>query len=124
MITKNQVKYIQSLSHKKFRDEEGVFVAEGPKVVAELLAMSYIKAKEIYGTTAWWESQPQLRSKPWAKEIDESELERISFLKTPHQVLGIFIKPNRVLEPGGWQLLLDGIQDPGNFGTIIRIADW
>ena len=124
MITKNQVKYIQSLSHKKFRDEEGLFVAEGPKIVAELLGMPHIRTKELYGTQEWYASQPERASDKQYIEISVSELERISFLKTPNQVLGIFYKPDLVIEPGSWQILLDGIQDPGNLGTIIRIADW
>lgn len=124
MVTKNQVKYIQSLSHKKFRDEEAVFVAEGPKVVAELLSMPYMKVKELYGTADWWSFTPQRKLEPGSVEVTDSELERLSFLKTPNQVLAIFYKPDLVVVPGGWQLLLDGIQDPGNLGTIIRIADW
>jgi RNA methyltransferase, TrmH family len=124
MITKNQVKYIQSLSHKKFRDEESLFVAEGPKIIAEFLAMPHMQAVEIYGTPEWWANEPAGRTAEWAKEISESELERISFLKSPNQVLGIFRKPDLSVVPGGWQLILDGISDPGNLGTLIRIADW
>ncbi len=124
MITKNQVKYIQSLSHKKFRDEEGCFVAEGPKVVAELLTMPHMRVKEVYGTQEWRASQAEGEWADSFYELTEEELQRISFLKTANQVLAIFYKPDLVVEPGSWQLVLDGIQDPGNMGTIIRIADW
>ena len=124
MVTKNQVKYIQSLSHKKFRDEEGLFVAEGPKIVAELLSMPHIRLKELYGTGDWWHFAPQSKNLSGSFEVTEQELERLSFLKTPNQVLAIFYQPDLVVKPGGWQILLDGIQDPGNLGTIIRIADW
>ena len=124
MVTKNQVKYIQSLSHKKFRDEEDVFVAEGPKIVGELIGMSHIRVKQVYGTSEWWAFAEKWKDEPWAVPIDDADLERLSFQKTPNQVLGIFYKPHLVTAAGGWQLLLDGIQDPGNLGTIIRIADW
>lgn len=128
MITKNQVKYIQSLSQKKFRDEESVFVAEGPKIIVELLTMANMHPAGIYGTDEWWAMHPEWQTADWANEIQEAELERISFLKAPNQVLGIFRKPalnmGSGIAPGGWQLLLDGIQDPGNLGTLLRIADW
>jgi TrmH family RNA methyltransferase len=124
MITKNQIKYIQSLSQKKLRDTDSVFVAEGPKIVTELLSMPQIIPRAVYGTTEWWSTAQQWRNTAGAEEILESELERISFLKTPNQVLAVFNKPVFVGATGSWQLLLDGIQDPGNLGTIIRIADW
>ncbi|ULQ53578.1 RNA methyltransferase [Flavihumibacter fluvii] len=124
MITKNQVKYIQSLSQKKLRDEESVFVAEGPKIIIELLTMSHMQPVSIYGTPEWWQQHPAGKTAEWGFEVSEDELERISFLKAPNQVLGIFKKPELSIIAGGWQLLLDGIQDPGNLGTLIRIADW
>lgn len=124
MITKNQVKYIQSLSQKKLRDEDSVFVAEGPKIIIELLTMPKLRPLAIYGTTEWWQQHPDGKTASWAIEVTEDELNRVSFLKTPHQVLGIFKKPEFQIPSGDWQLLLDGIQDPGNLGTLIRIADW
>lgn len=124
MITKNQVKYIQSLSQKKLRDQDSVFVAEGPKIIIELLTMPHVQPVAIYGTAEWWAACQGDKSTSWSVEVLESELERISFLKAPNQVLGIFRKPEFSFEPGGWQLLLDGIQDPGNLGTMVRIADW
>lgn len=124
MITKNQVKYIQSLSQKKLRDAESVFVAEGPKIIIELLTMAQIRPVAVYGTEEWWQHNPERRGAEWAIAVTEDELSRISYLKTPHQVLGIFKKPEILNPENGWQLLLDGIQDPGNMGTLIRIADW
>ncbi|WP_046369875.1 TrmH family RNA methyltransferase [Flavihumibacter petaseus] len=123
MITKNQVKYIQSLSQKKLRDSEKLFVAEGPKVVGELLAMSSLQCTAIYGTQEWFDTQQPLAVTE-SQVIEAGELERISFLTTPNQVLALFRQPVWNHPPGNWQLLLDGIQDPGNLGTIIRIADW
>ena len=130
MLTKSQVKYIQSLNEKKFRQEYGVFAAEGPKIVNELLASAAIEPVTLYATPAWWQQNMAIRNKlPFAQvyELNESELERISFLTTPHQVLGIFRQPDfgpHISLENTITLLLDGIQDPGNLGTIIRIADW
>lgn len=124
MISKNKIKYIQSLSQKKFRDADGVFIAEGPKIVAELLALPHIEPVGVYGLEAWWESQPQFSMASWAEIVTEIELSRISQLQTPNMVVAILKKPELKVEPGNWQLVLDGIRDPGNLGTLIRIADW
>ena len=129
MITKLQVKYIQSLGQKKFRDEEGVFVAEGPKIINELLAALPAALQVLYATRQWMQTQAGLIkniAEGKVAEINEQELDRISFLQTPHEVLAVFKKP-AVLPLNFSQtlsLMLDGIQDPGNMGTIIRIADW
>lgn len=121
MITKKQVKYIQSLSQKKLRDSEKQFVAEGPKIVDELLTVDALELVALYATEEWTAKQ----SAAWPVEtVSDGELERISFLKTPNQVLAIFKKPEIVAADSGWELVLDGIQDPGNLGTIIRTADW
>ncbi len=130
MLTKSQVKYIQSLNEKKFRKEYGVFVAEGPKIIAELLASDIIEPIALYATGEWWQLQGSLKNQlPFAVfyEIEVKELERISFLTTPNQVLGVFKQPDfasRLSFKNRITILLDGIQDPGNMGTIIRIADW
>ena len=128
MLIKSQVKYIQSLSQKKCRDEEGVFVAEGPKLINELLHSSTLSLEQLFATEDWIKSQQTL-SIPNGKlvEITPSELERISFLSTPNQVLGVFTKPefsaDMETDPG-ISIMLDSLQDPGNLGTIIRCADW
>ena len=124
LITKSQVKYIQSLSHKKFRDQEGVFVAEGPKIVDELLRIPGIGCRQVYSTEGW-APEVGVKAVPIA-EIGEVELRRLSALVTPNQVVAVFEKP---LFPAvdfnrGITLVLDGIQDPGNLGTLVRIADW
>lgn len=125
MLVKSQVKYIQSLSHKKLRDSEGVFVAEGPKLINELLSAG-LPLQQLYAVKEWIAGQnPQVAG--IVTEITPSELERISLLQTPNQVLGIFKKPvftaNRPAR-NTLSLMLDTIQDPGNLGTIIRCADW
>jgi RNA methyltransferase, TrmH family len=124
MLIKSQVKYIQSLSHKKLRDSEGVFVAEGPKLINELLSAG-LPLQELFAVKEWIEVQKPLSTA--VTEINQVELERISQLQTPNQVLGIFKKPdfsaNKPLR-NTISLMLDTIQDPGNLGTIIRCADW
>jgi len=128
MLVKSKVKYIQSLSQKKFRDEEGVFVAEGPKIVNELLSGREVEPVELYALESWYSNHSQLIStydQSSFTVIRPSELERISFLSTPNEVLGVFRKPQvRDTKPGTLVLMLDNIQDPGNLGTIIRCADW
>jgi TrmH family RNA methyltransferase len=130
MITKSQVKYIQSLGQKKFRDEEAVFIAEGPKIINELLGALPAALIVLYATSNWAEEHAALlKNIPLSKlnEVKETELERLSFLPSPNQVLGLFQKPPPLPSQhftANISLMLDGIQDPGNMGTIIRIADW
>src|SRR3954454_11709910 len=116
MISKNEVKYIQSLSHKKNRDAEGTFIAETPKLVNELLQSS-VRIKKIYATKDY---QPQSNTKIPLEEVDEATLQRISQLETPNKVVAIAEK--KKLPPlqlsNYFTLVLDGIQDPGNLGTI------
>jgi len=123
MLSKSQVKYIQSLGQKKCRDQEGLFIAEGPKIVSELIQQKNCRIKQIYATAAWCQKNNSVQ----AEEITEAELERISQLKTPHEVLLIAEKfhwhtPLQIRNT--ITLLLDSVQDPGNLGTIIRLADW
>jgi RNA methyltransferase, TrmH family len=125
MFVKSTVKYIQSLSHKKQRDTDRVFVAEGPKLVEELLTGPSIVPKEIFATSDW--AARHSKYKDIISVIDEVSLVRISSLHTPNQVLAIFNQPvfDTGFQPGiEIALLLDAIQDPGNLGTIIRTADW
>lgn len=123
MVSKNEFKYIQSLCHKKQRQSEGLFIAEGPKLMEELLNSDY-SIKKIFATKDWLTTN---NPKSIAiVEVDELELARMSSLQTPNQVLAIVEQKPMVLPKlnGKINLLLDGIQDPGNLGTIIRIADW
>jgi RNA methyltransferase, TrmH family len=133
-VSKSQVKYIQSLSQKKFRDEAGVFVAEGPKIVAELLQMEGMRCRLLYAVKEWVEgggaagtvnAGAGFGSLP-VEEVGEADLERISALATPNQVVAVFEKPVFAAPDfnTGITLVLDGIQDPGNLGTLVRIADW
>ncbi len=106
VISKNKIKLIRSLETKKGREKVGLFVAEGPKVVKDLLQAGFI-AKEVFE--------------------DIEDIKKISFLQHPQSMLGVFHLPtNRFKELSMNQLVLalDGVQDPGNLGTIIRVADW
>lgn len=129
MVSKSSVKYIQSLQQKKFRDEYGVFVAEGPKVVPELVATQTFQLMALYGTSQWLLEQENNRmeiSSGVIFEISQAELERMSGLKSPNSCLAIFRKKETIppVPTDSLILMLDELQDPGNLGTIIRTADW
>jgi TrmH family RNA methyltransferase len=118
MISKNQIKIVRQLEQKKYRKKEGLFVAEGPKVVGDLLRAGF-KAHTIFATSEW-ESQGQT-----FQEVSDEELRRVSFLQHPQRVLALFFIPTESIPSvSSLSLALDDVQDPGNLGTIIRIADW
>lgn len=133
MITKNAIKYVHSLSQKKYRDTSGCFVAENHKVVADLLKL--LPCQHLYATHDFLAKQPAI---DFFKvddicEVSQAELERLSKQCTPHGAVAVFYKPSYdtysidVLSYFPKQelcLALDNIQDPGNLGTIVRIADW
>jgi TrmH family RNA methyltransferase len=126
MVSKSQLKYIQSLGQKKYRDEAGVFVAEGPKLVKELVQSKNVELLQIFALNEWIEENEDLFPSITVTTTSETELERISQLKTPNKVLAVLKKfePNQPVIKERISLVLDTIQDPGNLGTIIRIADW
>ncbi|NOT51728.1 MAG: RNA methyltransferase [Chitinophagaceae bacterium] len=126
MLVKQKVKYIQTLGQKKFREQERVFIAEGSKLVKELVEGSPSIVKEIYAVKDWIEDNKGLLSKTSVTEVAEFELEKISQLATPNKVLAIVQQCDneKLVAKGKITLALDRIQDPGNLGTIIRIADW
>ncbi|MEO6612894.1 MAG: RNA methyltransferase [Chitinophagaceae bacterium] len=127
MLVKLKIKYIQTLGQKKFREETGVFIAEGPKLVGELLQDSNCTVREVFALGDWINENHQVLGKTTVTAISPAELERISQLSTPNKVLAIvdqFDTAKPVSTKGKITLVLDNIQDPGNLGTIIRIADW
>jgi TrmH family RNA methyltransferase len=127
MITRNQVKYIQSLGQKKSRDEESQFIAEGPKLVSELLAAGNSRVVQLYALKKWIDEHANAIDHTEVIEVSVDELEKISQLTTPNQVLAVIEKIQWKNDPeikGTISLVLDTIQDPGNMGTIIRLADW
>lgn len=121
MLSRSESKYIQTLSHKKQRDSEGLFIVEGPKIVKEVLESNFV-VRKIYATLNWIEKNNTIED---VVEVSEDELQKISNLQTAHQVLAVIEKPTMFqFDESTVIIALDGIQDPGNFGTIIRIADW
>ena len=144
MISKNQIKFVKQLEMKKYRQREGLFVAEGPKIVGDLLAEGF-EPQAIFATEEWMSNiasqSTSLTSyvSPYVFPASPDELRKLSFLQHPQQVLAVFRLPSFfTLHPSPvathpsppaphlprLELALDGIQDPGNLGTIIRIADW
>jgi TrmH family RNA methyltransferase len=130
MLSKSAIKYIQSLQHKKFRDEYNCFAAEGPKVVNGLLISSAFPLKGIYALQQWVDELDEGLRTRYREKIEivkNFELEKIAFYTTANNVVAVFEKravlQNPVLK-NKITLVLDDIQDPGNFGTIIRTADW
>ena len=128
MVSKNEMKLIKQLEQKKYRERYGLFVAEGPKVVGDLLKCGF-RAHKMFATAAY--CGPSVPTGVQPTEVNEEELRRISFLQHPQQVLAVFFLPPHAAsnsgllpQPQGLCLALDGVQDPGNLGTIIRIADW
>jgi len=123
MLSKAQQKLITSLGQKKYRQKHGIFVAEGVKVIKEFLKSTY-KLEALYTTT-------DIFINPISKEVETpvfitpKELGKVSFLSTPQVALGLFKIPNYTkIKHKGIALILDGIRDPGNMGTIIRECDW
>ena len=122
MVTKSELKYIQSLSDKKVRLETGCFIAEGVKLVGEMIAAGY-PLKAVYALDSWESPDTSIE----VTRIEAFELEKMSMLQTPNQVLAVAMMPQQIKAldlTGQLTLVLDGIQDPGNMGTIIRTADW
>jgi TrmH family RNA methyltransferase len=119
MLTKADIQRLRALREKKHREAEGLFIVEGEKVVAELLAAGFPFA-EIYATAAWNGTRTH--------DVTEAELARVSHFPTPSSVLAVGRIERAPLPPGaldhGLTLALDGVQDPGNVGTLLRVADW
>jgi TrmH family RNA methyltransferase len=121
-LSKNKIKWIRSLQLKKNRDDLGLFLVEGEKMVAEALRDFPEMVEEVYSTTDF--TFPKFNKK--VEIITETELSQISALKTPNKSLAILKKLNNKesVKSKGLILALDGVQDPGNIGTILRTADW
>ena len=127
MLSKNQLKRLRGLQRKKERVNSGLFVVEGKKIVAEILQSSTTYV-ELYATSNWFENNPTFLNKDNSYELCDRDLAQVSSLKTPNEVLLVLkqksltsfdVVSNEVLV-----LALDAVNDPGNLGTIIRLADW
>lgn len=132
MIGKSKIRLVRSLEQKKFRREERLFVAEGHKTIEELLPVfdcTFLAADKEWLSAHEAHIGMLKRKGTEVEEVSDEELKRISLLKTPQDMLAVFRQPENHDVPEeipARQLCLglDGIQDPGNLGTIVRIADW
>lgn len=129
-VSKNTISRIRSLKQKKFRQKYNKFLLEGEKIIKEALLQRKIKLDSVYATTAWMEKNSTFltENKFQVEVVSEKELGMMSSLKTPGGVLAEasipdYILPDKLLDKRSY-LYLDGINDPGNLGTILRIADW
>ncbi len=126
MLSKNEIRALRDLHQKKFRVLEKKFICEGEKVVQELLRSDW-EPLHIYALPEWVATQSESISCPLT-EVTPAELERISALVTPNRVLAVVkipeTQPQVNYQAPGLSLLLDGVKDPGNLGTLLRIADW
>jgi RNA methyltransferase, TrmH family len=131
MLSHNQIKLITSLKLKKFREEKQLFAAEGTKVVPELINGGF-RIYSVYAKENWIAENSAMLSGKVDREklhsVSDKELERISNLSTPNEVVALFEIPDKKLELSALKsqlvLMIDEVKDPGNMGTIIRIADW
>ncbi|WP_178244661.1 TrmH family RNA methyltransferase [Phocaeicola faecicola] len=125
MLSKNKIKYIRSLELKKNRKQEQAFLAEGNKLVGDLLGI--FPCRLVVATGQWLEEHAGIQADE-VYEVSREELSKVSLLKTPQEVLAVFGQPEWKWTPeevsGSLCLALDDVQDPGNLGTIVRIADW
>ena len=119
MFSKSQIKLITSLAQKKYRNKHKLFLAEGYKVISELLDSS-LNLHALYTTEDIFDAESEKTF-----FVNEADLKKISQLKTPQKALGVFLIPEEEqVETSGLTVALDGIRDPGNLGTIIRLCDW
>lgn len=126
MLSNAQSKYIRSLTQQKYRKQDNVFIVEGDKMAKEWLSAS-ANVKMIVATIDWIAENTNLIAKHTNAEVctvELFELEKISALQTPNRVLLVVPQPEQSLTTEGWTICVERLQDPGNMGTIIRIADW
>jgi len=128
MLSKSQIGFIKSLHQKKYRKENGIFIIEGIKSIIEFLPSTY-QLHSIYCLAEYKSLLPNLPSNIKLFELNNAELDKISTLQTPQGILALVHTPkteafNPKVLKNNFTLVLDGIQDPGNLGTIIRTADW
>ena len=120
MLSKNQVKLIQKLHHKKYRNELNLFIVEGKKSINEFLQAGYT-SQLLIATEAFTTNVPQHLITPVSKD----ELRKVSTLQNPDEGLAVFEQPkHKGILQEGVIVALDNVQDPGNLGTIIRLCDW
>jgi len=124
MLSKSDIKRVNALKIKKYRSIEGQFIAEGPKILQELIRSGF--SPDLLLTTAAFQHTFSNIAEKHTRIVSDDELAKVSSLVQPQGCLGIFNIPQHQPEipEGAWVLATDNIQDPGNLGTLIRIADW
>jgi TrmH family RNA methyltransferase len=128
MLSKSQISFIKSLHQKKYRKENGIFIIEGIKSLLEFIPSNY-QLHSIYYLAEYKSLLPTLASNIKLFEVNNAELDKISTLQAPQGILALVRQPlatplNTEVLKNCYSLVLDGVQDPGNLGTIIRTADW
>ncbi len=130
VLSKNKISFIRSLKEKKYRLIHCMFVAEGNKIITELIESKHTLTEEIFATERWLADNKKLVSGKGLKitPVSAGEIQKISSFKTPQEVLAVLRMPESHINPADIKdqlvLALDAIQDPGNFGTMIRLCDW
>jgi TrmH family RNA methyltransferase len=120
MVSKNQIKLITSLQQKKFRQKSQLFIAEGVKVIQELLQSNFVLEHLYVSEGIFLEIPSEKRT-----IVTENDLKKITCLSSPNNCLALFqIPTQKNQEISGLTIVLDDIRDPGNMGTIIRLCDW
>lgn len=125
-ITNNVCKFVASLDERKYRRREGAFKAEGTKCVLDTI--DHFSLRRLYATAEWLKAHPRLSARREAIQVSRADLRKMSSFTTPSEVIAVYDIPDRPFSCGAASdnlvLALDTIQDPGNLGTIIRVADW
>jgi TrmH family RNA methyltransferase len=126
LLSKSKIQLIRSLEHKKYRTQNGLFIVEGDKTVREILDSS-LTVEYLFVKPEWLKQLHDIKANHII-EINDKELSQISIQKTPNQAMALARTPNYQFDleelTEGLSLFLDRVQDPGNLGTIIRLADW
>lgn len=128
MLSKSQIGFIKSLHQKKYRKEHGIFIIEGIKSIVEFVPSDY-QIHSVYFLPQYQSLLPKLPANIKLFEVTSAELEKISTLQAPQGILALVHIPetsaiDQDVLRNNFSLVLDGVQDPGNLGTIIRTADW
>ena len=125
-VSNNTIKFVASLSQKKYRDKEGCFIAEGNKCVRD--TWDYFKCRMLIATQNWYESYGNCTHMDVLQIATRQQMQKMSQFSNPSDVIAVYETPEVSYTPQevkeNINIVLEGVQDPGNLGTIIRLADW
>lgn len=128
ILTKNTIKEIRALEQRKGRREQHAWLAEGNRMVGDLLVSDAFTCRRLLATSEWWEAHPEFAQMATeCYQVTPAEMQRVSLLQAPQDVLAVFDEARKNMPSDtsdNLSILLDEVQDPGNLGTIIRTADW